>query len=223
MLKTGFCTIFLTLLAAGFSVSPAAAGTISLCDSTPGNILSNCGFEASDAQAPANWVTDAAFNAHIPVYNTVENQIVNSGSNALMFGNMDNDPLGPAGLSQLLSDVLGYNYTVTFYLYFNTIPTKLDPNGFLKATVNGNTMLTVVGDESAPISGFAQYQFTFTGSGSDTLGFLAQDNPTEWFLDDVTVTGAAPEPSPWTLVFAGFAAVGFGRLLRRRTHPRTTA
>ncbi|HXK06862.1 MAG TPA: hypothetical protein VMS37_30995 [Verrucomicrobiae bacterium] len=209
--------ILLLVLLAGILANAVVAGTIS-CDSSPGNVIVNCGFESNAGPAPADWVTNAAFDAHLGVYNSVENQIFNSGTNALMFGNFDSDPLGPAGISQALSgDVIGATYTVTFYLFYNTTSSNLDPNAFVKATINGVTQLTIPGDDAAPIHGFVQYQFNFTGTGADTLGFLAQTNPSEWFLDDVVATDAppVPEPAPWVLTSGGLLLAGLSRIRRK--------
>ncbi|HTP32490.1 MAG TPA: hypothetical protein VMJ75_09980 [Candidatus Acidoferrales bacterium] len=208
--------IALLVLFAGVFANAAVAGTIS-CDNAPGNVIVNCGFESNAGPAPADWVTNAAFDAHLGVYNSVQNQIFNSDTNALMFGNFDSDPLGPAAISQELSgDVVGATYTVTFYLFYNTTSSNLDPNAFVKATVNGVTKLTISGDDAAPIHGFVQYQFNFIGTGADTMGFVAQTNPSEWFLDDVVATDApVPEPAPWVLTGGGLLLAGLSRICRR--------
>jgi hypothetical protein len=61
--------------------------------------------------------------------------------------------------------------------------------------------------------------FTFTGNGSDTLTFQAQNSNFSYRLDDVSVTrvaSAVPEPSTWAMTLIGFAGIGFLAYRRKR-------
>jgi hypothetical protein len=48
---------------------------------------------------------------------------------------------------------------------------------------------------------YTEYQFDFTGTGSDNPGLLAQTYPAEWYLDDGSVvqTGLSAKPEPGSL------------------------
>jgi hypothetical protein len=94
-----------------------------------------------------------------------------------------------------------------------------DPNAFLKVSVGsaGNTVTDTIGET------FENFSFSFVGTGHDTLAIAAQTNPSFWFVDDASVTGAAstvPEPSTWAMMLAGFAGLGF---LGWRGSRKTTA
>ena len=41
-------------------------------------------------------------------------------------------------------------------------------------------------NDSAPAA-WTDYTFSFTGSGSDTLTLVGQTDPSEWYVDDVSV------------------------------------
>jgi hypothetical protein len=207
----------LLLAAAAIAGIPAAAGSVSLCDTLPVNLVKNCGFEANLGAFPNAWTADAGYNLNAGGFNQVV-QDPHSGSNNLQFGNLDAQ--GPAGISQDITDVLGGSYTVDFFVQWGFVSntTNADAGAFVKALLNGTTEVTIdQADSPPPANAYGQYSFSFTGSGLDTLKFEAQTNPSEWFLDDISVvgpvpSGAAPEPASWALI--GLGAVGM--LARRR-------
>jgi hypothetical protein len=189
------------------------AGAVSICDTVAGNLVQNCGFEADGSAVtyPSNWTTDAGYALEAGVFNRVTPNY-NSGGYALQFGNYDDQ--GPAGISQTLADSLGEVYSVSFYTYDGGA--NGDSNASFSALVDGTSEFTLTGCNGCPTAAngaYTQYQFDFTGSGSDTLGFQAQTNPSEWYLDDIVVldTGSnvgTPEPASWLLMICGLAAMG---------------
>jgi len=43
-------------------------------------------------------------------------------------------------------------------------------------------------------NGWNEYSFAFFASGSDTLTITAETNPSEWYVDNVSVVGAVAAP-----------------------------
>jgi hypothetical protein len=188
------------------AAAPVALAS-SLCNGITGNLIQNCGFEANGApQAyPTDWTTNAAYVTQAGNYNQVEDFQVNSGSFSLQFGNGDGGPL--AGISQTFADTAGDSYAAIFYVFFSGCCS--DPSAFLQALLDGNQQVGL-NSTNAPAA-WTQSQFTFTGSGSDTIAFQAQTNPGEWYLDDISVvdtSAGAPEPASALLLAVGLAAIG---------------
>jgi hypothetical protein len=83
-------------------------------------------------------------------------------------------------LSQTIATTAGKTYTVSFWLQNEAS----DGNDFT-ATWNGQTLLSLT---NAAQSGYTQYTYTVTATGnSSTLEFSAQNNPSQWDLDNVSV------------------------------------
>jgi hypothetical protein len=54
--------------------------------------------------------------------------------------------------------------------------------------LNSNIELTITSLQPFP---YTLQSFTFVGTGSDTLTIQGNTNPSEWFVDDVSVNAAA--------------------------------
>jgi hypothetical protein len=185
------------------AIVPRAKANISDCDQVVGNLVQNCGFEGgtysstiggnTNNGAPASWAVNAAFDLE-PGFNFVTSNPpnVHSGSSALSIGNFDSQPTPT--ISQTITDVSGATYTGSFWAYAGD---GGDSNAFLQLQVDGVNKVTL--DDT--VNSYAEYGFTFTGTGSDTLSIGAVTNPGEWYVDDVVVTGqlpgttVTPEPS----------------------------
>jgi hypothetical protein len=177
-------------------------------------LLSNGGFEGgvqtvtidgfTNSLVPIDWTPNAAF-VQFNGFNFVTGSIFHSGANSLQISDGDSQPL--ATLSQSFNDVAGDTYNVTFFAAYGA-GVGADPNAFLKVSVGSavNTVTDTIGET------FEQFSFSFVGTGHDTLAIAAQTNPSFWFVDDASVTGAAstvPEASTWAMMVLGFAGLGF--------------
>jgi hypothetical protein len=194
--KSRFVVVVTLIGLFGLILPSAALATPTICDAVAGNLVSNCGFETGDL---TNWTPNAAFLS-FPGFNHITTN-ANSGSDALSIGNFDNEPL--ASLSQTIADVSGQTYTASFYAYDGGFGG--DANAFFEAAINGTQEVLLIDTVAA----YTPFSFTFVGTGSDTLTFSAQTNPSEWFLDDVTVLGpsATPEPSSFLLFGTGLLSL----------------
>jgi hypothetical protein len=83
-------------------------------------------------------------------------------------------------LSQTLQTTVGQQYTLSFWLANETS----DPNDDFTVTWDGTTLLALT---NAPAQGYTEYTYVVTGTGSDVLEFAAQQNPSQWNLDSVSV------------------------------------
>ncbi|THD59530.1 PEPxxWA-CTERM sorting domain-containing protein [Phenylobacterium sp.] len=181
-------------------------------------LLTNGGFEdgytaVGPSTVPNGWTPNAAYVGD--GYAQVDTTYPRSGSYDLKIGNYDASPVDM--LSQTFTDVVGGLYTVSFY----SLASKTnDPNAFLTVSAGGQSFTF---DDVADYGNYELGTFTFTGSGSDTLTIAAATDPGDWYVDDVSVNGAAvtppaggvPEPACWALMIVGFGMSG-GLLRHRR-------
>jgi len=180
----------------------------SICDATPGNLVLNCGFEGgtysstiggfTNNSVPVDWVPNMGFDLE-PSFNHVNSGNQHSGNFDLSIGNFDNQPL--AMLSQTIATVSGDTYSGSFWAFDGGA--NGDPNAFLNLVVDGNVEVSL----NDTVGAWSQFTFSFTGTGSDTLTIEAQTNPSEWYADDVVVTGASPVPEPSTFALLSGAGL----------------
>ena len=146
----------------------------SLCDSAPGNLVQNCGFETGDF---TNW-TVLNNDGFTMVTNILPG--ANSGNYYVALGTVGGD----ATIEQTIADTAGTEYTFSFF--YGTNGTA--PSDF--TAMWDNQILLSLPNPAAQV--YTQYSFGVTGTGSDTITFLARNDPSWSYLDDVSVL---PEPS----------------------------
>lgn len=168
----------------------------SICDGVAGNLITNCGFETGDF---TGWTQGGNLG-----YTGVTG-FPNSGNYSAY--------LGPVGSDGTLSQNFGANttlYNASFYLYSD----GGTPNDF---TVYWNGV--DVGPDLVDAGGFGYTLFSATipglsGVGANTITFSFRQDPAYWYLDDVVVTGAVPEPG--SLMLFGSGILGLAGVIRRK-------
>jgi hypothetical protein len=182
---------------------PLSAGSLAPCDSQPGNLVANCGFETGDF---SGWTTGGNFGATGVASDFYAYSGANSGTYFAYLG-----PVGSDGiLSQTLTTNPGDSYTVSFYL-----DAVGDGTSDFSAYWNTDVLMSVGNPNTGDV--WTQYLFTVTGTGSDTIQLNFRDDPAYIALDDVVVLDAGtaiPEPGSLGLLISGLAVVILAR--RRR-------
>lgn len=131
---------------------------------------------------------------------------------------------GTGVVFQSFATVAGAIYTLSFeYGAFNSTSQQLS---YSLTGVPGASVLPITTGTSNLDSLFTSFTTTFTGTGAPTtLRFestsAAGDNA-DVLLDNVSVTGAVPEPGTWAMMLMGFAMVGAGLRGRRKPSARVT-
>lgn len=157
------------------------------------NLIVNGGFETGDF---TGWTLTGNQNASTRVSDNVYDPTyvhVHSGTYGVVAGTNFPD----AYLSQTLSTISGQAYRVDFWLASNG-----GPSNDFSVSWNGTLLDHIVDSTVTP---FAEFMFTVTGTGTDTLAFGFAHPPAAWGFDDVSV---APIPLPGTLLLIGSGIIG---------------
>jgi len=112
-------------------------------------------------------------------------------------------------LSQTFSDTSGQSYNLSFWFASD----GGSPADF-SASIDSTTLLSI--GPVVPGSGFTNYSFNFTGTGSDTLSFTNRNDPAYNYLDNISVTQAIAVPEPGTLPLFATGLLAFFLLRRRK-------
>lgn len=174
------------MLSAGLSTS--------ICDSTAGNIVANCGFETGDF---TSWTLVDPNTFSFTAVEGVGDVDINPNSGSF-FAGLGSSPLD-ASLSQTLTTISGTPYTFSFWLASDGATS----NDFT-AQWNGTNVLALT-DIPSTTTPYTLYSFTETASSTSTvINFLAS-SAGYLALDDVSVVVDPPAtgtPEPGNLVSA---------------------
>jgi hypothetical protein len=137
---------------------------------------------------------------------------------------IDSDPSFNGGVYQAIAGLtVGDTYTLSFYMAGSQEVNFSGPTTTSVTVYLGNEIFTTPTIDT-PSQGFSPWQlysttFTYTGGGN-FLSFVATGGPSGLppyaLLDGVSLT-AAPEPSTWLMILAGFAGLGLAARARRKS------
>jgi hypothetical protein len=202
------------------SVPPQVVATPPAVLALPGNLVANGDFETGSFSPQWTLSPGGPFDQVCLTGTPIGAATcqVHSGQYAMSFG------LAGAqdSLTQSIPTVAGARYTLTFYLTNNN---PLDQNTTTFAVLwDGNTVYSLASPQ--PTFPYQQVTLSVTATTSlTTLTFAAQHDPSQWFLDDVSVVRELPSaPIPtlggWTQMLIALLLGGIAvRQIRRR--PRT--
>lgn len=180
--------ILLTTVAALAIAGPAAAA----------QLVTNGGFETGTL---AGWTG--------PIGNTGFSSVTTATPHTGRF-NYRNGAVGSTGtISQVLSTLAGRSYSYSFWLANESS----SPTNSFQATF-GTAVLSGLSNSAG--FGYTLFSGTHvTSSANETLSFAFRHDPSFWRLDDVSVTGAIPEPASWAMLIVGFGLVGVAARRRK--------
>ena len=170
---------------AGLALALLTVGGLVAAPAHAQNLVTNPGFETGNF---------TGYTASGPVY--VSNGIPHTGSYAAEFPGVNQF----GHLSQSIATTAGDTYNISFFLLNGSGPA----NEF-KASFAGVQGVDVVNANAFP---YTQYSFTAVATGtSSVLQFDGFQNPSAFFLDDISVTDAAPVPEASSVVSLGLLLV----------------
>lgn len=133
---------------------------------------------------------------------------------------VDMDGTTQGAIGQYINTVAGQQYKLTFDMSGNPdAGTDTDYLGvFASGFLSPNATYSVTGANSHGNMNWSQRSYTFTANSSSTLiGFQSLNQNLCCYgaaIDNVSVSGAVPEPATWAMMIIGFGAAG--SMIRRR-------
>lgn len=199
-------TLLVLFLTSVFAAQSAKADDV--CTSVVGNLVQNCGFEASpDFTKWSGTVLADPFALASVQFNPY------SGEQAASFGPTTQDD---TLFQTILNTVAGATYTIQFALDNDT---SADPaHGFINNFSASFGGVQGFSETNAPLGDYAVHTFTGVATGSSTdLTFSFENQAGFFYVDSVSVQ-AVPSavPEPTSLMLLGTGVAGFAGAIRRR-------
>lgn len=121
----------------------------------------------------------------------------------------------PGSIFQIIPTVPGELYLLTFYIARSGQGDGGSDPQFFRAEWNGMMVYSVNNTGNSGIDPFSLQSFIVKATGTATrLEFFGQNDPNFYFLDDVSVVSAVPEPGTYAAGALALSAVG--ACVRRR-------
>jgi hypothetical protein len=206
--------LFAAVCSSGLSLGAKAD---SLCDNTPHNLVTNCGFETGDF---TGWtLTGNDVPTELNILYGVEQGVdpissiaPNSGSFQAYVADIDANALT---LSQDLNLTGPYDYyTVSFYLAQFTDP-SIGGGSYSNELNVSFGATTFISDTAIANQGYTKYSFIALDTvPTATLSITLGNDLGEFQLDDVSVV-STPEPAAWFLLVTAGALCAFAA---KRSH-----
>ncbi len=172
---------------------------------TPGNLVTNCGFESGDF---TGWTVVDASGFTLVMPTGFHEYNASSGNFFAALGAVGAD----GSVSQTLSTVAGETYDFTFFLAGDGEA----PNDF-SAFFGSDLVYAATDLGTADTFDLTPFSFDVTAtSSSTTITFLGRDDQGWLALDDVSVVAATPEPGSLGLLATGlFGMLGWLKRVRK--------
>ena len=162
------------------------------------NLITNGGFETGTF---AGWTTGANSFPQ-----SIVTSPVNSGTYAAEIAGFS---YNPNTLSQTIATTAGQEYVLSFWRY----QVESGPTISLNVTWNGTSVFSELNPVNA--DHYQQFSFSVFGTGNDLLTFTSANDPSDTYLDDVSLTSTVPEPSSFALVTLGGLGLAMACCRRR--------
>ena len=181
-----------------------------------GNLVVDGSFE-DQVQAAGSWSVYSAINGWTTVSGSgieLRNDVAGTAYDGVNFVELDS--YSNSAMAQTLTTVAGSTYDLSFA--YSARPGVITGSNPIQVLWNGIGITTVTANGSnLSDNDWHVFNYTVTGTGSDTLTFRAigVNDSLGGSLDAVTVTAAVPEPSTYAMMFLGLGLIG-ASLSRRR-------
>lgn len=105
-------------------------------------------------------------------------------------------------------------YTLDFF--YSARPGIPASSNGIDVLLNGTSIFNITGDGGNGTSWMEQ-TVNFTAAGPSTLTFAAtgQSDSYGGYLDNISLSGAVPEPATWSMMLLGFGGIGFAMRRKR--------
>lgn len=144
----------------------------------------------------------------------IRNNVAGTAEDGHVFVELDTNR--NSSISQIVKTTLGQTYNLSFW-YAPRAGVSYNSNP-IEVLWNGKEVGTVSGDGAK--SAWSEVKYSLTGTGNDTLTFMAVGTSDSYggSIDNVKLTAAVPEPETYAMLLAGLGLMG--TVARRRKAAR---